>query len=215
MPIHSAEGPALPARRRLLDAAEHLLRTVGPAGTTTKAMAARARCSEGVLYKHFAGKEDLLVCLLRERLPALVAVSRLGATCDTGIGTPGTEQWCSLLVRRITRFYDAALPLLAPLLADPDLLAAYRADLQAAPGAPAVLLEAVTDALRHRRATGHIRPEADLEAAAAMLGGAGFQRCFLRHCRFFEDTGDREFTAGLARALARVLAPDAHGARTG
>lgn len=47
-------------RRRILDVASHLFLTLGYEGTTMKAIARGADCSVGYLYKHFAGKQDLL-----------------------------------------------------------------------------------------------------------------------------------------------------------
>ncbi|MFD1660295.1 TetR/AcrR family transcriptional regulator [Streptomyces caeni] len=196
-----------PTRRRLLDAAEKLVRTTGLSGATTKALAREANCSEAMLYKHFESKDALLVCLLRERLPALLSAA-YGDPAHDVADVQGTEQSCRHLVHRTMRFYETALPLLCPLLADPALLAAYSADpLRRSNGTPEEPLTAVISALERWRAAGRIRSDADLETAATSLVGACFQRFFLRHCGFGEETRDQEeFAAALARALARSLA---------
>src|SRR4051794_40616709 len=58
-------------RDRILDAAAELMRTRGIIRTTTKEIAKAAGFSEATLYKHFRDKEELLLRVLRERMPAL------------------------------------------------------------------------------------------------------------------------------------------------
>ncbi|HEU5304339.1 MAG TPA: TetR/AcrR family transcriptional regulator [Gemmatimonadales bacterium] len=53
-------------RQRLLRAALELFTTVGFRATTTPEIAARAGVAEGTIYRHFSGKEDLLVTAYRE-----------------------------------------------------------------------------------------------------------------------------------------------------
>lgn len=54
-------------RRHLIDAALHLFSTRGFRGTTTKAIAAAAGVSEGLLFRHFPTKEDLYTAILQEK----------------------------------------------------------------------------------------------------------------------------------------------------
>ena len=58
-------------RDRILDAAAHVMRTLGFARTTTKEIARAAGYSEATLYKHFQDKTDLFLAVLKERLPSL------------------------------------------------------------------------------------------------------------------------------------------------
>lgn len=53
-------------RQRLLQAALELFTTVGFRATTTPEIAARAGVAEGTIYRHFSGKEALLVAAYRE-----------------------------------------------------------------------------------------------------------------------------------------------------
>ena len=53
-------------RQRLLRAALELFTTNGFLATTTPEIAARASVAEGTIYRHFSGKEELLVSAYRE-----------------------------------------------------------------------------------------------------------------------------------------------------
>jgi TetR/AcrR family transcriptional regulator, repressor of fatR-cypB operon len=53
-------------RQKLLRAALELFTTVGFRATTTPEIAARAGVAEGTIYRHFSGKEDLLLAAYRE-----------------------------------------------------------------------------------------------------------------------------------------------------
>jgi TetR/AcrR family fatty acid metabolism transcriptional regulator len=53
-------------RQRLIRAALELFTTVGFRATTTPEIAARAGVAEGTIYRHFSGKEELLVSAYRE-----------------------------------------------------------------------------------------------------------------------------------------------------
>jgi TetR/AcrR family transcriptional regulator, repressor of fatR-cypB operon len=53
-------------RKKLIRAALELFTTVGFRATTTPEIAARAEVAEGTIYRHFSGKEDLLLAAYRE-----------------------------------------------------------------------------------------------------------------------------------------------------
>src|SRR5215813_8921780 len=60
-------------REQILDAASSLIRDIGLGRTTTREIAAAAGLSEAALYRHFADKAELFLCVIGERLPELVA----------------------------------------------------------------------------------------------------------------------------------------------
>jgi AcrR family transcriptional regulator len=63
-PPSKRDGAA--TRQKLLRAALELFTTVGFRATTTPEIAARAGVAEGTIYRHFTGKEDLLLAAYRE-----------------------------------------------------------------------------------------------------------------------------------------------------
>ena len=66
-------GKNVTTRDHILDAAALLIRDIGLGHTTTKEIATAAGLSEAALYRHFADKADLFLCVIGERLPELVA----------------------------------------------------------------------------------------------------------------------------------------------
>lgn len=195
-----------PTRERILDAAAHLMNSIGLVRATTKEIAREAGCSEAALYKHFSSKEELFVCVLMERLPPL------GRTLLELIENPGgrsTEQCLTEIARQATLFYEGSAPIAASLFADPALMRRHIAELHRLGAGPHRPLHALAHYLRVEREHGRIRRDTDPDAAAALLLGACFQRALL--APFLADPAGAEpldaFAAGLARTLLTGLAP--------
>ncbi|MEY9967223.1 AcrR family transcriptional regulator [Streptacidiphilus sp. MAP12-16] len=191
-------SPAAPTRTRILDAAEELMGSIGLVRATTKEIARAAGCSEAALYKHFSSKEELFVAVLQERLPALGPLLR-DLMADPG--DRGIEECLTEIARSAALFYDASTPIGASLFADPALLRRHRDGLRPMGAGPHQPLRELAAYLRTERAHGRIHPDANPDAAAALLLGACFQRAFLRH--FLGEAP--EPADAFATALARTL----------
>ncbi|MFG2877920.1 TetR/AcrR family transcriptional regulator [Streptomyces sp. NPDC048337] len=167
-----------PTPERILDAAETLMRTIGLAGATTKAIAREAGCSEAALYKYFANKEELFVRVLMERTPN---AGPLMAVLDDRPGECLGEEGLVGIARHAALFYADAMPMAASLFADPVLLTRHREGVRKIGSGPHVVLDALAGRLRREAEAGRLRPGADPQAAAALLLGACFQRAFFLH----------------------------------
>ncbi|MFC7382043.1 TetR/AcrR family transcriptional regulator [Sphaerisporangium rhizosphaerae] len=192
-------------RERILDSAEHLMRTVGLARVTTKEIAREAGISEAALYRHFTGKEEMFIAVLSERLPALGSlIERLSA--DPGGRT--TEECLVEIARAATLFYEASMPIGSSLFAEPALLERHREELRKLNAGPHKPLTAVAGYLGVLRENGRLRADADTGSAAALLLGACYQRAFLR--LFMGEEGSpksvEDFTAGLVRTILAGIA---------
>ncbi|MEU3724999.1 TetR/AcrR family transcriptional regulator [Streptomyces sp. NPDC031705] len=188
-----------PTPERLLDAAEALMRTVGLANTTTKAIAREAGCSEAALYKHYANKEELFVRVLLERTPN---AGPLMAALTAEPGGGGVEEALAGIARHASLFYAEAMPMAASLFAEPALLMRHREGIQEIGTGPHVVLDALEGRLRRELAAGRLRDGADPRAAAQLLLGACFQRAFFLHFSGAESVQPaEEFAAALARTL--------------
>ncbi|WP_166845846.1 TetR/AcrR family transcriptional regulator [Isoptericola sp. BMS4] len=163
------------ARERILDAAATVLRERGLARATTKEIARAAGCSEALLYKHFADKQELFLGVLHERAPRLDGPDDVARTAGTGTVSENLTD----LVRRLLAFYAQSFPMAASILGSPELLAAHRAGVRrlgAGPAEPALRLQAYLDA---EAARGRLPDDVDTAATARTLAGAALFEAFL------------------------------------
>ncbi|WP_173096580.1 TetR/AcrR family transcriptional regulator [Actinomadura verrucosospora] len=116
---------AEPMRERILAAAVEVIRARGITAATTKEIARSAGVSEGSLYNHFANKTALFAAALGE----VTATARTAMAALAGSAGKGTvEGNLTRLAAGMVRFYGELLPMIGPVLADPDLIAWLRAD---------------------------------------------------------------------------------------
>ncbi|MEU0570494.1 helix-turn-helix domain-containing protein [Nonomuraea sp. NPDC005983] len=165
-------------RDRILDAAEQAIHEYGMAGATTKRIARLAGCSEALLYKHFDGKEALLLAVLLERLPALGPALE---TLHKGVGQGDVVANVTEFALAAVDFYTRAALIASGLLGDPSLLAGFRAMLAEQGTGPHMPIAAVAGALAEEQRLGRIDPGIDADAAAALLMGACFHRANLSY----------------------------------
>ncbi|MDN3358347.1 TetR/AcrR family transcriptional regulator [Actinomadura sp. DC4] len=189
-------------RDRILDAAAELMRTRGIVRTTTKEIAKAAGFSEATLYKHFRDKEELLLRVLRERMPGFARVRM-----EPGEGRVSDNVF--QLIRGSLDFYREAFPMLASLLSEPQLMAAHHASISRYGAGPRHAVDRIADYLRAEQKLGRVSADADPHAAAALLAGACFQQAFLRY--FAEGVAaapaSDELATTLTRTLMRALTP--------
>jgi AcrR family transcriptional regulator len=163
-------------RSRILDAAAHLMSTVGLTRTTTKEIAREAGCSEATLYKHFRDKEEIFIRVLRERAPRLSdALVQLPSRAGEGELVDHLEE----VARVAVLFYRQAFPMAASLFASPDLLATHRRKLELDAAGPHEATQHLAAYLSLEQNLGRIAPGIDPNAAATLLIGACFHRAFL------------------------------------
>lgn len=93
-------------------------------------------------------------------------------------GTP-TRDWLVATAGAAITFYLKSFPMSASMFAEPDLLAAHRADMAHAGAGPHLPAAAVAGYLRAEQDRGRTSSAADSSAAADLLIGACFQYAFL------------------------------------
>ncbi|MEU8973801.1 helix-turn-helix domain-containing protein [Streptomyces monashensis] len=188
-----------PARVRILDAAHELMLTAGLARATTKEIARAAGCSEAALYKYFAGKEELFVQVLKERLPRLTPL--LGSlAAEPGQGT--LEGNLTEIARQAALFYEQSFPIAASLYAEPQLRERHFEALRELGSGPHRPIRDLDAYLRAEQAVGRVRADADTFAAASLLLGACAQRAFAYDAT---DTGERPPVDAFAARLTKTL----------
>ena len=183
-------------RDRILDAALAVLRDRGPAAATTKEIARAAGCSEGSLYTYFAGKEDLLLAVVTERLPPFIPLVK--ALLERA-GEDTLHDHLEELARIAVPFYAQLMPLAVTVLGTPELsdglrrqgLGPYRAN------------EALATYLRLEQRLGRVHAGASVDAAASLLLGACQQRAIL--LQFAGQAPDAAADGRFARDLVATL----------
>ncbi len=150
-------------REHLVVTAERMISEQGAAGLTVRAIAREAGVADGVLYNHFADKEELLA----EALRAYVAsVERgLGELPEPGRGTVAANLRAHL--EHGLAMHRAILPAFAGLAAQPKVLDRFAE--RGRPGED--WRDRLLDYLRAERDLGRLNPDAKVEAAAAMIVG--------------------------------------------
>jgi AcrR family transcriptional regulator len=188
--------PIPSTRDRILDAAATVLVERGLVGATTRELARAAGCSEALLYKHFADKQELFLAVLTERMPGI----ELPAASDRA-DLPSSM---AAIVTALLAFFARTFPMAVSIFGAPELLAEHRDGVRARGYGPENTVPLVAGLLAEEQASGRIRPDADLEAAARLLVGLAFHRAFLA-----AYDGQREVTdaAEFARRSVELLVP--------
>ena len=196
-----------PTREQILDAATHVMHTLGMARTTTREIAQAAGLSEAALYRHFADKAELFLCVIGERLPQLVATLR---DLPTRVGRRTVRANLEDFVRVALPFYDETAPMAAAMFSEPELLARHQAHLRGKASGPHHAIELLANYLRAEQRDGRVTPRCDPDAAAALLVGACLGRAFLRRFTGHQDSpdADERFVKAIVRTLMHGLSPD-------
>lgn len=194
-------------RRDILLAAEQLILGNGIQAATTRAIAKAAGCAEGSIYRHFPGKNALVVEVVNACFPDFVhARDELPGRAGHG----SVQRNLREVAGRALGFYRAILPVTFGLLSDPGLLEEHRLSFKAGNAGPARALADVEAYLRQEQALGRISTDVPPEDCARMLLGALFAQAFLEALTGEDGPGrraDQELVDGVLGTLWRTLRP--------
>ncbi|TDC84611.1 TetR/AcrR family transcriptional regulator [Actinomadura sp. 7K507] len=151
-------------REHLIATAEQMISERGTAGLTVRAIARAAGVADGVLYNHFADKEELLAHAMRARVEAVART--LPPLPEPGAAT--VEANLRVYVEHGLLLHDGILPALAGLLAHPEVLARFAA----LNGGGGDWRGRLAGYLRAERDLGRLAPDARVDAATSMIVGA-------------------------------------------
>jgi AcrR family transcriptional regulator len=195
---HGTRLAADQRREAVLAAAQTVFARLGYRGASTAEIAATCGCSEPVLYKHFAGKRDLFVAVLRRRsdtaqqhLEQLAESERpLEALLDHLRDKFADPEWIELVRLRLVAVAASA--------SEPEIGATLRDVLDG-------LRSGFAAVFRRAQALGQLRADADPDQIAwiwmaTVLSGG------IRHALDPERAG-RELPATIAELVHLVEAP--------
>src|SRR5215470_9507754 len=140
-------------REQILDAASSLIRNIGLGHTTTKEIASAAGLSEAALYRHFADKAEMFLCVIGERMPPLVAALK---DLPARVGHRSVRGNLEDLARVALPLYDETLPMATSLFAEPELLARHQEQLRQKDAGPHRSLEHVAAYVHAEQRLGRI-----------------------------------------------------------
>jgi AcrR family transcriptional regulator len=155
-------------RDHLIAVATRLVARPGTAGLTVRDIARQAQVAVGVLYNHFADKEELLAHALHAHV---TAVERSLGEPPRQAGAGTVEENLRAYVRHGLALHAAVLPAFAGLLAQPEVLRRFAGLPNPMAGGRGLKAD-LADYLRAERDLGRLTPDADPEAAATMIIGA-------------------------------------------
>jgi AcrR family transcriptional regulator len=150
-------------RAAIVDAAASLLAEGGYAGCNIAAVAARAGVAAGTVYKHFAGKVDLVAEVFRSIVTHEVEVVR--AAAETGSAAECTTAVLETFARRALKSPRRAYVLLVEPV-DP-VIDELRLEFRRA------FRDVITDAISRGVADGELPPQNASVVAAALVGALG------------------------------------------
>jgi AcrR family transcriptional regulator len=191
-------------RARLIEATRTVVREVGYAHASTRAIAKAAGVAEGTIYRHFPDKASLFFAtVLEANAPVVAWVITLPARAGEG----SVEANLIDAAVQLSSLRDQILPLELAIAADPELAAQRRQAMAAAgsslpPGPP----EAVAAYLAAEQRLGRIRPDLDPQEAAGVFLGLLF---VLGTLPAIGDEGPSPVrVASAVRMLVRGLQPE-------
>lgn len=159
-------------RARLIDATRHVVREVGYAHASTRAIARAAGVAEGTIYRHFPDKASLFFAtVLESNAPVVDWVTALPDRAGKG----SVEDNLVDAAGRLASLRDDVVPLELAIAADPEL-AAHRQKVMAdaGPSLPPGPPEALAAYLAAEQRLGRVRDDLDPREAAAVLLGVLF-----------------------------------------
>jgi len=154
-------------RARLIEATGQVVREVGYAHATTRAIARAAGVAEGTIYRHFPDKASMFfAAVLQQDHPVIEWVARLPARA----GKDSVESNLVDCLFRLSGLRDQMLPLELALLADPELARQRYRALAARPGArPPGPPGSIAEYLAAEQALGRVRADVAPDQVAVVM----------------------------------------------
>jgi len=201
--FHSQETAPVPQgkhdkerrQRSLIDAANAVFAEHGYDAATTREVAERAGCSEGLIHRYFGGKRGLLLAVMESKATAVLD-GFSSALPDRDNVQDDIEQALLWPLGVLWEHRDFLRVSVAQATIDAELGHSVAGSIHSQ------RVNLVLEKLRRHREAGRIRPGVDLEAVAQAVAGFGFMLGFMGQVVIGMD---REYCQRITVAFAAVL----------
>jgi AcrR family transcriptional regulator len=193
-------------REHILAAAEQVILDLGLAGATTKAIAERAGCAEGSIYRYFQDKHALYHEVVRGRFPAFLD---LMASLPARAGKSSLRRTLEEVVTSALAFYRAVLPLAGGAMASRRLLEEQRLHFLKHEMGPMKVVGSLSSYLRREQQLGRVSDRLSAEHGSRLLLGACLAQAYLE-LMLGEDAPtwtDDQFARDTVRGMAEGFEP--------
>jgi AcrR family transcriptional regulator len=202
----AAGGKATGTRGQILAAASEIIQERGLAGATTRAIAERARCAEGSIYRYFEDKHSLFIEVVRTRFPEFLD---LVASLPDRAGKGSVRKNLEEVVAATLVFYRGILPMTAGVCSNRELLEHQRRHFRETKTGPMRIIGTVATYLRREQRLGRVSTRAPAEYLVRLVLGACFFQAYVD--MLLEEDGvlgtDRQFARETVRGLMEGLTP--------
>jgi AcrR family transcriptional regulator len=194
--------PAL--RRRIIEAADALIREHGLAGATTRLIARAAGCAEGSIYVHFEDKIDLVIAVVTEREPYFAELLELPAKAGEATVEANLTPW----VEELLKLMRENQPIFLALMGDPAVFARFKERVREREAGPVAVFRAAEAYVRAEQKRGRIDGRVRPEIVAAILIGACRDQVVTHALVGKKQVQPERFARELVPTLVFGLAPD-------
>src|SRR6266508_1551776 len=211
-PLATEEIPGI--RKHILAAAEEIIHDRGLRAATTRAIAQRAGCAEGSIYRYFVDKHALFMEIVRTRFPQFL---ELISTLPDRAGTATVRKNLEEVARTALGFYRAIVPMVIGAMAERELLEEQRRHFQETKGGPMRALGSVSTYIRNEQRLGRISEKVSPEHATRTLLGACFSEALLEELVGAEAVlgSDEQYAREIVRSLMEGLKQRGETAKEG
>jgi AcrR family transcriptional regulator len=200
------EAPAhVDTREQIIRAAEEVIGDVGMRNATTKAIAQRAGCAEGSIYRYFAGKHALFMEVAKRGSPFL----DLAAGLPDRAGTGTVEGTLREVAEAALAFHRAVIPMTCGIMAEHHLLQQQRQHFRETGTGPLKAFRELEEYLRREQILGRVSPDVSPPHAARLLLEACFGQAFLGEMLGpeVESEADADYARTAVGMVMRGIAP--------
>ena len=189
-------------QQALMEAATAVFAEHGYDAATTRAVAERAGCSEGLIHRYFGGKRGLLLALLDDKADGLAEQMRAALPDRASLDDELTRIFLWPL-ESMWEQRDFMRVCVSRASIDPEVGHMVGHHLNAR------RVEVIAEKLRRHQAAGRVRDDVDVDAVAYAVTGMNLASGFFLQAVFDLDRDEvRRMTEQMARVVARGIAPD-------